>query len=212
MTLVVFTGNLAVGGDTLTPSTPTTTPVTATISYSLKGGESDCTLVTASSGEVRAANVTVVPGTTACTIVLTARLTGYNNVTTEISVNLLKEPLTFTSPPSDGGSTLTVGGNLELVDIPTKDDNSVAVTWSFAAAGSRNGSTQSGVCTVNNNGRVAAGSSAEVGDVCEITSTASAPGYTSVDLTLSLTVAEPNPVEIASAREHSCVRFFQRRP
>ena len=202
-----FSGNLAVGGDTLTPTVPTITPTAVNFSYALASGETDCTLVTSTTGEVRAASVTVVPGTTACTIVLTASLTGYNTSKVEISVNLLKDPLTFSTPPSDGGNALTVGGQLQLTDIPTKDDNTVVVTWSFAAAGTRNGSTQSGVCSISNTGMVTAGSSAQVGDICQITSTASAPGYNSVALTLSLTVANPNPVEIASGREHSCVRF-----
>ena len=202
-----FSGSLAVGGDALTPSAPNIAPTTVNISYALKANEADCTLVTPTTGEVRAANVVVTPGTTACTIVLTANLVGYNSATAEISVNLLKDALTFSSPPSDGGNALTVGGQLKLANIPTKDDNTVAVTWSFAAAGTRNGSTQSGVCSVNNTGMVTAGSSAQVGDICQITSTASATGYNSVALTLSLTVANPNPVEIASGREHSCVRF-----
>ena len=208
-----FTGNLAVGGDTLTPGIPSITPSTATVSYSLDTGETDCTLVTPSTGEVRAANVEVTPGTTACTIVLTAALTGYNSLAINISVNLLKDSLSFNSPPSDGGNSLTLGGQLKLADIPAKDDNTVAVTWSFTATGIRDGNPQNGVCSVNNNsnnknwGLVTAGSSAEVGDVCKITTTASAPGYESVALVLSLTLSHPNPVEITSRYAHSCVRF-----
>ena len=102
-----FSGTLVVGGSTKTPATTSATG--ATITYALKAGNTNCTLVNANTGQVRALAVDL-SSTKTCTIVGTAVRTGYNDETGgDISIDL--------APGSQGtitwgtfSGTLQVGG------------------------------------------------------------------------------------------------------
>ena len=168
-------------------------------------------------GEVQGNSVTITPGTTACTIVLTATLTGYNDATADITVNMIeRRALVFASPPAySDDNTLALGIPIAVSSLPASDDNTIGVTWGFAAAGTRNGSTQAGVCTVESDsqsdafGTVTPGSSAEIGDVCTVTITGT-PGdgsYNTWTQTIILTLRQIRPVQISVNGNHNCVRF-----
>ena len=157
-----FGGNLVVGGDSLTPTSPTTTPTGASFSYALKSGETDCTLdatTGSAQGTVSAANVAVTANTTACTLVVTATLNGYTPATAEVSVNLEEGVLVFSTTPAPAyaGRGFETSGTTEIGNIPASDDNSVTVSWSFSAAGSQNdGTAKSNVCSIDNTSSSAA--------------------------------------------------------
>ena len=214
-----FSGNLVVGGDSLAPTSPTTSPSGASFSYVLKSGETDCTLdatTGASLGTVSAATVAVTANTTACTLVVTATLNGYNPATAEVSVNLEEGTLVFsdTPAPAYAGRGFATSGTTEIGDIPASDDNSIAVTWSFAAAGTRAGSTQANVCSVDNTnsatlGDITAGSDAQDGDECTITmtATASVPGYGAWSRDVTLLAGFTVVVEITGGESFYCARF-----
>ena len=145
-----YTGTLTVGGESLTPSTPTATPAGVSFAYALKAGEADCTLNSGTTGEVTANAVAITSGTE-CEVVLTASKTGYNDETADIAVPMQGAQLTFATPPLYPRNALALSGTLRPDPLPpSTDDNSIAVTWTFSAAGTRSGSTQSGVCSVNN--------------------------------------------------------------
>ena len=95
-----FTGNLVVGGASKAPSVPTISPSEASHSYALASGENDCLLDSstgATLGTVSAATVAVTPGTTSCTLELTATLNGYNSKTVTIEVLLEGQRLAFST-------------------------------------------------------------------------------------------------------------------
>ena len=212
-----FTGNLVVGASALSPSAPTTAPTGASFRYALKQGEGDCTLNDPVTGEAQANPVAVTSGTTACTLVVTASLTGYASVTGDVSVNLEEGTLVFATntSPAYPSTSIPLSGTLETSAIPTTDDNNIAVSWSFAAAGTRGENSQSGVCTVDNDsssttfGDITAGSSVEEGDICQITITATAStlGYQSWSEVISLDARELKALEISVGGNSSCVRF-----
>ena len=85
-TLPSFTGTLAVGGS-LTPSAPVSTPA-GTASYALADGETNCTLDSASTGQVTGSSVVVLPGETTCSLVVTVTATNYAPVTAPLAVDL----------------------------------------------------------------------------------------------------------------------------
>ena len=210
-----FTGNLPVGG-TLIPGAPTTTPPGATFSYALKQGETDCTLVSTTTGEIQGNSVTIDPGVTACTLVVTARLTGYGPATAELSVNLVEvSPMTFATAPAYPDTTLARYLFLEVGALPSTDDNNVGVTWNFSADGTRSGAAQTGVCSVDNDsqsdtfGDVTAGESAAVGDICTITvtGTPASAAYETWSETISLTLRNLRALQISVVKESNCVVF-----
>ena len=221
-----YSGPLVVGGASLTPGSPTTNPTGASFSYALKQGETDCTLdgsTGSAQGTVSAATVTVSPGVTACTVVVTATLTGYNPATAEISVDLQGAQLVFvtTAPPAYPSSGFPTDGGIEVGAIPSADDNTIAVTWSFVAVGSqKDGTAKSNVCSVDNTsssatfGDVSAGTAAATGDVCTVTITATAStagGYESWSREIVLKPGFLPVVEIASLYQHTCARFDDNR-
>ena len=207
-----FASNL-VAGSTATPGVPSTTPTGATFSYALASGETDCTLVTASTGEVQVADGDIAEGAT-CSLVVTASKPGYNSATDDLSTGIDTGTLDFTNTvmPAYTGN-LMMGGRLPTTaDVPVSDDNSIVVTWTFAASGTRSSVAQTGVCTVVNTaggdlGVVSAGAEAQADDVCQIQATANAPGFGPVTVTRSVTVATPNPVQLSTTFGHTCVRF-----
>ena len=207
-----FASNL-VAGSTATPGVPATTPTGATFTYALASGETDCALVTASTGEVQVADGDIAEGAE-CSLVVTASKPGYNDATDDISTGIDTGTLDFTNTglPAYTGN-LMMGGRLPTTAaVPTTDDNSIVVTWTFTAAGTRESVTQTGVCTVVNTagsdlGVVTAGAEAQADDVCQIQAVASAPGFGPVSVTRSITLATPNPVELSAFYGHTCVRF-----
>ena len=164
-----------------------------------------------------AATVAVTANTTACTLVVTATLNGYNSATAEVSVNLEEGVLVFSTTPAPAyaGRGFATSGTTEIGDIPASDDNGVAVTWSFTAAGTRSGSTQTNVCSVDNNsssatfGDITAGTDAQDGDECTITmtATASVAGYATWSRDVTLEAGFIGVVEIAAGNNFYCARF-----
>ena len=207
-----FASNL-VAGSTATPGVPATTPTGATFTYALASGETDCALVTASTGEVQVADGDIAEGAE-CSLVVTASKPGYNSATDDLSTGIDTGTLDFTNTvmPAYTGD-LMMGGRLPTTaDVPVSDDNSIVVTWTFTAAGTRESVTQTGVCTVVNTagsdlGVVTAGAEAQADDVCQIQAVASAPGFGPVTVTRSITLATPNPVQLSTKFGHTCVRF-----
>ena len=214
-----FTGNLVVGGASLTPSAPTTTPTGATLSYALKTNEADCTLDTttgATQGTVTAATVAVTAGTTACTIVLTATKTGYSPATEEISVNLEAASLVFANPPIYEGEGFYTDGTtpVGVTHLPAQDDNGIAVTWALNVAGSRGDNSQANVCSVVNTagatrGDITSGSSVADGDICTITltGTATSAGYQTYSQQFTLEAGVVSILELSGGADFYCVRF-----
>ena len=217
-----YTGSLLVGNAAgLTPSTPTTNPTGANFVYDLKQGETDCTLdatTGASHGKVIAANVAVTSGTTACTVVLTARKSGYNPATAELQVDLQGAALVFetVAPPAYPYPGFETDGSIEVGDLPSSDDNGISVTWSFVAVGSQSdGSAKNNVCTVDNSsssatfGDVTADTAASAGDVCTVTITANTAtlGYESWSQDIELEMGFLPVVEITGGYNYYCARF-----
>ena len=208
-----YTGTLTVGGESLTPSAPTATPAGASFAYALKAGESDCTLNSGTTGEVTANAVAITSGTE-CEVVLTASKTGYNDATADIAIPMQGAQLTFATPPLYPRNALALSGTLRPDPLPpSTDDNSIAVTWTFSAAGTRSGSTQTGVCSVNNDstnadfGLVTAGSSAQADDICTVTVTASTTtsGYDSWSRSVPLTLRTSRILQLATGAYQNCV-------
>ena len=215
-----FTGNLVVGGAALTPSSPSTTPTGATLSYALKTNEADCTLDSttgATQGTVSAASVAVTAGTTACTIVLTATKTGYSPATREISVNLEAASLVFANPPIYEGEGFYTDGTtpVGITHLPTQDDNGVAVAWSFAVAGSRGDNSQANVCSVDNTagsatwGDITSDTAVADGDLCTITltGTTTTNGYRTYSQQFTLEAGVVSILELSGGQDYYCVRM-----
>ena len=215
-----FTGNLIVGGASLTPPAPTTTPTGATLSYALKTNEADCTLDSTTGttdGTVSAAYVAVTAGTTACTIVLTATKTGYSPATREISVNLEAASLVFANPPIYEGEGFYTDGTtpVGVTHLPAEDDNGIAVTWAFAVAGSRGDNSQANVCSVENTagsatrGDITSGSSVADGDLCTITltGTTTSAGYQTYSQQFTLEAGVVSILELSGGKDFYCARF-----
>ena len=88
-----FSGDLVVGGEAKAPGAATGT-AGATITYALKqGSATNCDLVNANTGVVRARAVDL-SSTQTCTIVGTATRTGYTTVTEDISIDLAPGTIT----------------------------------------------------------------------------------------------------------------------
>ncbi len=179
ITLGSFSGTLIVGGSSLTPTAPVAQPAGTTIKYGLKQGESDCTLLNPSTGEVGAKLVAVVAGTTACTVVATIELIGYNSEENEFEVLLGVGTLAFDSVghPNYSG-TLRTGATLALDSAPAVDDSGVSVVWSYSARGERYGGARSNVCSIDGaSGLITVESDAQVGDACRVVATAKSDGF-----------------------------------
>ena len=178
---------LVVGGSTQTPTTTTATG--ATIAYALKSGsETNCDLVTASSGEVRAKAVDL-STTKACIVIGTATRTGYTAaISGDISINLAKGTMGALTAPGYGANTLAIGGSSSVAREPGGAPD--GASWTYAVT--------SGTCTIlGNTGVISALSSAGSGDTCVVTATASATGYNDKAApTVTLTVTSDRPLTI----------------
>ena len=182
---------LQVAGVSRTPGNPTGAGVSgAAITYQLKSGsETNCELVSETTGEVRA-KVVNLGSTKTCTLIGTARRTGYSNkVSGDITIELSPGTMGSLTAPVYSGSTLGLGGTLSVITPPSGAPQ--GATWTYSVVGKRNSAVQAGVCTiVSTSGELSAGASAQNGDICEVTATASATGYTTksaavVSITLS---------------------------
>ena len=201
-TLPSFAGTLSVGGS-LTPTAPASTPA-GTASYALADGETDCTLDSASTGQVTGSSVVVIPGETDCSLVVTVTASGYAPVTGEFSVDLAGATLVFSTnlPPGYTATALVIAGDsAEVGTIPAADDNSVSVDWSFSTTEE---------CTVDNDpssatfGDVTAATTAANGDTCTVTATASAAGYNVFTATDTLTIEDTNIADVVAGFQHVC--------
>ena len=185
---------------------PTLNPNTASATYTSTG--SACSA--ASDGTL------TISGVGFCQVTVTATANGRSSGSATVTVDVGKGALAFSTnlTPSYSDTSLYLRGKLEVEgNIITGDDNGVAVSWYFSAAGSRSGSAQNGICSVDNHaggadfGTVSADSSARVGDVCEVTVTASAPDYISRSQVISLSVRNPRPVSLTGIIDSSCALF-----
>ena len=180
-----FTGNLVVGGAAKAPDAATGAGVSdASITYALKSGsEANCSLVAASTGEVRAIAVDLT-STQTCTIVGTATRTGYAAKTGEISVNLEAGTIQVGSWADYG--TLLVGSR---VARPAPNLTGV-VPAVVNKAWTQTGLTSPGCTLDTSNGEVTgilAGT-----DNCKVKLTLSATGYNDKSNTYSFNVGVGN--------------------
>ena len=197
-------------GETLAPLAATLTPGNATPSYGAIPDPSGACRINSGNGTVTA------DGVGFCYVTLSATDPGGTQAPGKIVVAVRMLALldfSIAGSPTYAGSTLGLGFWLDVDHLPGQDDNSVGVTWSFAAIGTRGTSEQTGVCSVDNTpesdtfGRIMAGDDAVSGDVCTITATAEADGHVSQDHDIELTLRHPHPVEIAGFHHSYCVLF-----
>ena len=181
-----FSGSLVVGGSTVTPSAAAGTGVSEadSITYALKSGsETNCDLVTASSGEVRAKAVDL-SSTKTCTIVGTATRANYAAVTGEISINLGAGTITVGSWADYG--TLLVGSRVKR-PAPNLTGVSPAVV---SRAWSQTGLDSPG-CTLNTGDGEVTGILSGTNN-CKVKLTLSATGYNDLSNTYSFNVGVGN--------------------
>ena len=177
-----FPGSLVVGGSTATPSVAGGTGASEadSITYALKSGsETNCDLVTASSGEVRAKAVDL-SSTKTCTIVGTATRANYAAVTGEISINLGAGTITVGSWADYG--TLLVGSRVKR-PAPNLTGVSPAVV---SRAWSQTGLDSPG-CTLNTSNGEVTGILTGTNN-CKVKLTLSATGYNDRSNTYSFNV------------------------
>ena len=191
-----FSGTLEVAGAAKAPGSATGGGG-ATFSYALKAGSgTNCELLNTGTGRVRAKVVATTP-TKTCTVVGTAAKTGYTTETREISVNLSPGDMGTLTAPTYGGS-LAIEGTLSITGAPSGAPNGAG--WSYSVAGERNSNTQTGICNIiSDTGVVSTTSSAQVNDVCIVTATATATGYSDKSVTRRLTVTAKTPLTITWA-------------
>ena len=117
--------------------------------------------------------------------------------------------------PSFGESvtSLPLGIALDMENITSIDDEGVPVSWSFSVAGTRSGSSQSGVCTVDNDsnsrtfGQIRSDSSAQVGDICTVTMTASHPHFEDYVTEVPLTLRNRHALAVTGLQKSYCALF-----
>ena len=188
-----FSGTLEVGGSTATPGAPTGAGTTgakaAGISYALKSGsETNCELVSAATGEVRAKEVATTP-TKTCTIVGTASRTGYTSKTGDISIDLSIGTLGAITWGSFSG-TLEVGGSTATPGAPTGAGTTGAKAAGISYA-LKSGSETNCELVSGTTGEVRAKEVATTPTrTCTIVGTASRTGYTSKtgDISIDLSI------------------------
>ena len=159
-------------------------------------------------------------GTTACTVVLTARKSGYNPATAELQVDLQGAALVFetVAPPAYATMGFPASGGVEVGDLPATDDNSISRDVEFCRCRQlkSDGTAKNNVCTVDNSsssatfGDVTAGTAAQEGDLCTITVTASATtlGYESWSQDIVLKPGFMAVVQISASPDTPvCARF-----
>ena len=153
-------------------------------------------------------------GTTNCVVEVTASKEGYADFREELVVNLAQLEFARVGKPHGDSSTLVLASHRDAGVIPAADDNGNPLSWSFSVAGTRSGSTQAGVCSVDNTpnsptfGRVTSGASAQLNDVCTVTITASTTAdYADYTQDIALTLRHPHPLQLKGGRNNYCVLF-----
>ena len=159
--------------------------------------DGDVCTIDPSTGAITLGNAASVDDT--CAIYATAAAATMGDYYEEREIQLINYTLkavgTFaniTAPIYDVDGLLVGGDPLSVTTAPGMDDTTSEVVWSYAAVGKREGTGTANICSVDSSdGTVTPGSDAAAGDTCEITSSASANGYTGASApTVTLTVKD----------------------
>ena len=201
--------NVVAVGSSPAPVEPSFTPVAAAgnKSFSLVSVPADaCSAVDPNNGTL------TVDGVGFCYVTLTATESSQATGKITVAVTALQQlDFTNTGAPSYGDTTLGLGFRLDVEHLPTTDDSGLTADWSFSAAGTRSSSVQSGVCSVDNDsesdtfGRISAGASAQVDDVCTVTIAGSVGGAELYSDDIELTLRNPRPLQITGYHNSYCV-------
>ena len=192
-------GVVAVGG-TLTTTAPTPTPGDAVVTFSAVGvPDGACTIAT--DGTITGVAVGV------CYVTVSATHASHGDYKRVVAIRVANElDFTLAGVPGYGDdTTLGLGAWLDMANLPAADDAGASVTWSFSVAGTRSGATQSGVCSVDEtSGRVSAGASAQVDDVCTVTITGTATGLDPYTAEIELTLRQPRALQVVGHFNSYC--------
>ena len=169
------------------------TPSDAQISWQLVRGERDCVVVDSQFGAVRARAVPIVDGETKCSLMAVAKKRGYRTAKEgPVEIFLELGDLGTINPPSYGRhNELPLGGRADLVHH-AHEIHHAELTLSYTSQGTNSSDqNKSGVCSLDADGNVIAGSSGVLNDKCVISTTATAVGYNDpgapiADVTLTL--------------------------
>ena len=142
-----------------------------------------------------------------CYVTVSATHASHGDYKRVVAIRVVNE-LDFTvagAPGYGDDATLGLGAWLNVANLPAADDAGASVTWSFSAAGTRSGAPQSGVCSVDaTSGRVSAGASAQVDDVCTVTITGTATGLDPYTAEIELTLRQPRALQVAGHFNSYC--------
>ena len=183
---------LEVGPGTFASLTWDTFPSSATVGtdISMSGklpvsspvGEYSVAIISGSCAYDPTAQTLSFTNTDLCTVEVTASKDHYDDITATFTVRPGEGTLNFDTVP-----TLSYSGNLRHGDrttpltpaaLPASDSNGVAVTWSHQVSGfESNGSTSKADVCVVSGGNVQLGTAGVEGDVCRISVTGEATGY-----------------------------------
>ena len=185
---------LKVGSSVLRrPGAITGLPSGVVVSWQLMRGERDCIVVNPQTGAVRARAVPIVDGVTRCSLIAVAEKKGYRTARRGPAEILLERGDLGTIHPPNYGiyNELPVGGRALLLQ-DAHEDHHAQLTLSYSARGTDSSDqAKTGVCSLDGDGNVSAGSSGVLGDKCIISTIATAVGYNDpttpvADVTLTL--------------------------
>ena len=130
-----------------------------------------------------------------CEVTLTLSKDGFTSTTHTYTISVQEGTMGVLTAPTYAG-TLAVRGTISVSSVPTGAP--AGGTWTYGVTGKRGGIDQTGICSiVESTGRLSATADAEVGDVCEVTATASATGYADKAASVvSLTVSNRQSLDI----------------
>ena len=182
-----FTGNLVIGGSSVTPTAPTGVPDGASVSYAISDGTtSNCVLENggATSGEVSAKVVDMSSGTPQCTLVVTVAKPGYTTQTHEMSIPLQAGNLGTIVWGDFAAAHLLVGGTRATPTAPTGMVNGSTIGYTKTEATQNN-------CTLHDDttGEVSANAvDISTAPECALTVTVSKLGYTTQTHEISISL------------------------
>ena len=195
-------------GDSLAALTRTLAPSSAAESFALVSVPNGaCTI---NNGALTAVSA----GT--CYVTLSATDSGGSRAVGKrvVAVRVLEAfDFTIAGVPAYGDTTLGIGANMDVANLPEVDDHSIYVDWNFAAAGTRYGSARDGICSVDSDptsdtfGRVTASTDAQLGDTCTITVRGVANGFEAYSNEIELSLRHPHPVQVAGYYRSYCALF-----
>ena len=208
-------GNVMVVGESAAPEARTFVPSgSVTEAYGASAVPSGACTVDPTNGTVSASAVGI------CYVTLTATESTRGAGKKVVAVRVLDQlDFTVAGEPRYPATALTLSGSLAISHTPDFDDDSIPLTWVFAAEGSRSGSSQSGVCTVDNDptsatfGTVTAGGSAQADDICTVTITLvgdSVQGY-HYHREIALPLITNAPVQVTGHANSYCALFKDNR-